>query len=351
MQFHQLKIIAIEKASSQANTITLEVPEEIRSLFKYNAGQHIAVRLRISGREIIRHYSLHHQCNLDGIVQVTVKILENGQASVFLNTQIKAGGYLEISEPSGNFFSQVKPDDYKSIYCFAAGSGITPIFSIIQNIVQLAPECKIHLLYGSTNEENIIFKQKLVRLQEQFSDRLTIEYILSKSGFWTQWNGLKGRINQKNIIDFLYKHPPCAQTTEYYICGPEEMILSAKSVLQELGVQPDQIHFEFFAKTNEAPETEHNQTQDCQVLATLFNTRHEIALQKGQSILEAMKKNGTPPGFSCESGICGSCKARLIKGTVSMLHNYALSKEQIKKGEILCCQSKPTSNKIEIVID
>lgn len=353
-QFHPLKIIALSKPIKAATTITFEVPEELYDSFSYYPGQHLVIKFRINGEEARRSYSLNSSPYFDNSLQVTVKKIKDGLVSNYVNDKLEVGTVLDVMLPQGRFYADVQKDDYKSYFLFAAGSGITPIFSILKSILHASPKSKVCLLYGNTNQDTIIFREELAALEDKFPERLKVIHTLSNAKVWMsweQWKGRKGRIDTESIEWFITENPPIAQSTEYYICGPGKMNTSVKQTLMELGIPKDLIHIEQFGGVVEEGLKEIDAVDQARLTTKLNGQKINVTIPKGKTILAVLKESNSKPPYSCESGICGTCVAKLKKGTAEMKSCMALEDKEIEQGLILTCQALPTSENIEIVFE
>ena len=217
-QFHKLKVLAVENPIKEATTITFDVPSDLYESFNYYPGQHLIIKFIVNGEEARRSYSLNSCPFKEEALQVTVKRVKEGLVSNYVGDHLKAGEELEVMIPQGRFYADVKEDAYKTYFLFAAGSGITPIISILKSVLIASPNSMANLLYGNTNQDSIIFKTELDDLQNQFPNRLQIVHTLSKPKVWSswdQWKGRKGRIDAKAVEWFITNHPPIAQSVSY----------------------------------------------------------------------------------------------------------------------------------------
>jgi ring-1,2-phenylacetyl-CoA epoxidase subunit PaaE len=264
---------------------------------------------------------------------------------------LKVGDEIEIMPPQGRFYADVKTDDYKTFYLFAAGSGITPIISILKSVLYSTTHSLVRLFYGNANQDTIIFKEELERLELEFTNRLKIVHTLSSPKVWSvwkQWSGRKGRIDSKAVEWFIKNYPPVAQSTEYYICGPGAMNMSIRNTLMRLDVPKTLIHIEQFAGSLDNADLDIDAVENATLDISLNGQKHELTIPKGQTILETLKSAKVSVPYSCEGGICGTCIAKVTKGKTAMKSCMALEEKEITKGWILTCQALPLTEKIEI---
>lgn len=351
-QFHKLKVVAIDYPIEEATTITLEVPENLYESFNYFPGQHLVIKLTVDGQEARRSYSLNSNPFKAENLQITVKRVKGGLVSNYVGDKLQVGDELEVMEPQGRFYADVKEDAYKTYFLFAAGSGITPIISILKAVLLAAPDSMVNLFYGNKHQESIIFKEELDRLLEKYPERLQIAYTLSEPKVWTtweQWKGRKGRIDTKAVEWFITNYPPVAQNTMYYICGPGAMNTSVRDALIGLQIPKELIHIEQFAGEVAMPSTSIEASDNAQLTATLNGKKHQTRIPKGKTILQALQTLNIDPPYSCESGVCATCVAKVVKGKAAMKTCMALEDEEVANGMILTCQALPITENIEIV--
>lgn len=353
-QFHKLKILAIENPIKEATTITFDLPSHLYKSFNYYPGQHLIIKFFVNGEEARRSYSLNSCPFKEEALQVTVKRVKGGLVSNYVGDHLKVGDELEVMIPQGRFYADIKEDAYKTYFLFAAGSGITPIISILKSVLLASPNSAVNLFYGNANQDTIIFKKELDELQERYSERLQIVHTLSKPKVWSsweQWKGRKGRIDAGAVEWFITNHPPIAQSTEYYVCGPGAMNVGVRNTLIGLGIPKGLINIEQFGGNVEALNTDIEAVENAQLTANLNGQTHQLTIPKGKTILQVLKEANANPPYSCESGVCATCVAQLTKGEAEMKACMALDEKEIVKGMILTCQAVPTSELIEIKFD
>ncbi|MEM8906437.1 MAG: ferredoxin--NADP reductase [Bacteroidota bacterium] len=349
--FHRLKILAIDYPIKEATTLTFDVPAPLREVFHYYPGQHLIIKFMIDGKEVRRSYSINSCPFREEALQVTVKRVKGGLVSNFVGDHLKVGEELEVMSPQGRFYVEVQKTAYKTYFLFAAGSGITPIFSILKSVLVASPYSVVRLFYGNTNQDTILFKSALEEWQAQYPQRLQMVHTLSQPKVWTtweQWKGRKGRIDAAAVEWWIRHYPPIAQSTEYYICGPGAMNVEVRNTLLDLGVPKDLIYIEQFGGAIEALNTDIKAIEQAQLSAVLNGQLHELTIPGGQTILQALKEVGANPPYSCESGVCATCVARITKGKAEMKACMALEEEEIAGGLILTCQAVPITKAIAI---
>jgi len=350
-QFHKLKVLAIEHPIKEATTITFDVPSNLYESFNYYPGQHLIIKFIVNGEEARRSYSLNSCPFKEEALQVTVKRVKGGLVSNFVGDHLKVEDELEVMIPQGRFFADIKEDAYKTYFLFAAGSGITPIISILKSVLIASPNSAVNLFYGNANQSTIIFKNKLDELMKQYPERLQIVHTLSNPNVWStweQWKGRKGRIDAEAVEWFITNHPPIAQSTEYYICGPGAMNVGVRNTLISLGIPKELVHIEQFGGKVEELNTKIEVVDNAQLSVTLNGQKHQLTIPKGKTILQVLKDADVNPPYSCESGVCATCVAKVTKGKAEMKACMALEDDEIAKGMVLTCQALPVTEEIEI---
>ncbi|MBK8554742.1 MAG: ferredoxin--NADP reductase [Lewinellaceae bacterium] len=367
MEFYSLKIKNITPETSDTATLEFDIPAELAEIFKYKQGQYVTIRAQINGQEIRRSYSMSSS-PLENRLAVTVKKVSGGKMSGFLHDQTKVGDVLDLAHPEGRFTSKLDPEKRHTYYLFGAGSGITPLMSILRTILEAEPMSTISLLYGSRNEESIIFKEALEQLTAQYAGQLHVEHILSQprkeggGGLFgmfkkstTNWLGKMGRVELRAVKTFLEEHPPHGPLHDciYFICGPDNMAENVQSALLGEGIPAAQIHVEHFANSHHVPGDIAAAASGTgpKLIAHLKGERIEIDIPAGATILDALVKEKYDAPYSCTSGACATCMGKVIQGEVKMDVCYALDDDEIKAGYCLTCQSRPVSDLVEISYD
>ncbi|MDP4683173.1 MAG: 2Fe-2S iron-sulfur cluster-binding protein [Crocinitomicaceae bacterium] len=338
--FFSIEIASVEKLTADTVQVTLAVPTELSSTFKFIPGQYINVSVELNGKEERRSYSI---CSgEDEALSFAVKAIENGKVSVFFNTVAKEGTKLFVSKPEGNF----KLDQaHKNVVAIAAGSGITPMLSIAKALRK--SNGKMRLFYGNRMQNSIIFHKQLAELEN-----VNASYFLTgeqADGF------LQGRISKETFSEQIKADLDILKADAFFICGPEQMIMDVSETLKFFGVAESKIHFELFTTPvlmqSETVVTS-NFDGDSKVKIILDSEVSEFKLNaKGKTVLEALEAEGLDAPFSCRGGVCCSCRAKILKGTATMKMNYTLTDEDIKKGYILTCQAHPSSEELIVSFD
>jgi ring-1,2-phenylacetyl-CoA epoxidase subunit PaaE len=354
-KFHTLKVRDVRKETEDTVSIAFEVPQELTDDYSFLSGQYLTLRATIDGEDIRRSYSL---CSapFEGEWRVAVKQVENGKFSTYANKQVKVGQDLEVMTPTGSF--TLKPDQSlsRSIVLFAAGSGITPVLSIAKTVLNDEPTSDVTLFYGNKGFNSIIFREEIEGLKNKYMDRIRVVHVLSRESLGNKIQ--KGRIDKQKGLELYDAFLKGTQPDAVYICGPEEMILGVKDAMLEKGLKEDQVHFELFttpgggSKKSEATIVDDSAEIAAKVTVIIDGDEMEINLSsKGQTILDAAQAAGADLPFACKGGVCCTCKAKVMEGSVKMDVNYALEKDEVEAGFVLTCQSHPTSEVVVVSFD
>ena len=355
IHFHPLLIKEIKKETADCVSVTFAIPEELKKKFAYKQGQSLTMRATINGEEVRRTYSI---CSspLDNEWKVAIKKVDDGLFSGFANEQLKSGDRLEVMEPVGNFYSELNPAQIKNYIAFAAGSGITPVISLIKTTLATEPQSNFTLVYSNKSRGSIIFFEELEGIKNKYMKRFTLIHLLSREKTDALINF--GRITAEKLND-LSKLIDYTDTDEFFICGPEEMIFGVKDFLEQKGIDKKKIHFELFTTpglkqtVNKRPQaiadTGHKSKITVKVDGRSFD--FDLPLSSDTSILDAALKQGADLPYACKGGMCCTCKAKLLEGEVMMDVHWGLDEEEVEKGYILTCQSHPKTEKVVVDFD
>jgi ring-1,2-phenylacetyl-CoA epoxidase subunit PaaE len=345
--FLKLIIKEVKRETKDAVSILFNVPEELKSNYTFVAGQYINLKLTLDNQEIRRAYSI---CSApeSGELRIAVKAVKNGAFSQFANSKLKAGDVLEVGKPEGKFIFEPQADRQKNYAAFVAGSGITPVLSILKSVLKSEPQSSFVLVYGNKSPEETIFYQELHDLQLQYVGRLFVHYIYSQA---KAENGLFGRI-EKSTVNFVLnnKHKEL-QFDKFYLCGPEEMINTVSGVLTAHNIKESAIKFELFSTSSKEHKIEKSLEGHSKITVMVDDEETTFEMSQKQTILEASLKQGIDAPYSCQGGICSSCLCRVTQGTAEMTKNSILTDKEIAEGLILSCQAHPTSETIYVDFD
>lgn len=361
--FYSIQVADKVQETPDAVTIYFNIPEENKGSFVYKAGQYLTLKLMISGKEERRSYSL---CTMPESDKwgVTVKKVKGGVVSPYLCENVAVGDTIDVMPPDGKFVIEPNPESRKTYYFFGAGSGITPLMSQINSILEKEPMSTVHLYYGNRNAESIIFKEELDVLQTKYSEQLTVDHILSKPGksgglrglfkkkqAAPMWTGETGRIDGLRVRSFLDKYPKRNDECLYLICGPGDMIEAVKNALQSGGIADDHIRTEYFTPSGALGEKAIvGAAGKSAAIVTLRGEEIELDVED-KTILETLQDAGYDPPYSCTSGACASCMAKVTEGSADMEMCFALDENEIAEGYVLTCQAHPTSENIKLTYD
>lgn len=355
IHFHPLKIKGVFKETDQCVSVEFEIPERLRETFQFKQGQSLTMRTMINNEEVRRTYSL---CSspLDNKWKVAIKKVDGGSFSFFANEHLKPGDVLEVMEPVGKFYTELNPANKKNYLAFAAGSGITPVISIIKTTLRIEPQSSFTLVYGNRSRSSIIFFEELEGLKNQYIDRFSLINIFSRERTETALNF--GRIDNSKLNE-LSRLIDFSSVDETFLCGPEEMIFCVKDFLTQKGVNEKNIHFELFTSStpkkskvkSEKSKTGPGPQSSITVKVDGRSFDFDLSLNSDTTILDAALKQGADLPFACKGGMCCTCKAKLIEGEVEMDVHWGLEHEEIEKGFILTCQSHPKTEKVVVDFD
>ena len=348
-QFHTLNIKDITRQTDQCVSITFDVPDHLKEDYKFKAGQYITLKTDIEGKEVRRDYSLCTSPS-SGNLTVAVKEVENGTFSKYANQVLKVGDTLDVAQPQGRFTFTPDTSKTRTIAAFAAGSGITPVLSILKTVLEEEPNSKFVLVYGNKTLKDTIFLNDLLDIQNKYSDRLTIQFLYSQS---QEKDALFGRI-EKSTVNFIVKNKyKDVNIDAFYICGPEGMINTVKDVLAENNIEDNKVFFELFTTTSSVSVEDLEEVTDGTTSITVIVDDEEktFTMSQQQSVLEAALEQDLDAPYSCQGGICSSCLARVKEGKATMRQNNILTDNEVAEGLILTCQAHPVSAKIIVDYD
>ena len=358
-KFHSLRIQDVVRETPDCVTLAIEVPPSLHESFEFRAGQYLTFRAMIDGQDVRRSYSICSSPS-EHVWRVAIKAVPGGLFSNYANQTLKAGDLLEVMPPMGSFTIKADSAAPHHYVAFASGSGITPILSMIKDVLEREADSSFTLFYGNKNVTSVIFKEELEGLKNTYLNRFSIFYIFSRE---TQEIDLfNGRLDGAKCAVFSKYFFDAEETDGYFLCGPEEMIVSVSEQLKALGVDKGKIHFELFTTPGAAmksaiastPPVESSVNKDFESLITvvLDGVNIEFPLKTGgASILDAALKQGADLPFACKGGVCCTCKAKVQSGEVVMDVNYGLEPDEVENGFILTCQAHPVSAAVVVDFD
>ena len=353
--FYPVRVKNIEKTTAECTLITFDIEEELQSRFAYTQGQYLTLRAHIGEEEVRRSYSL---CSspMDGEWKVAVKHIAGGKFSTFANETLQSGDTLEVLPPNGRFFTKIEPDQEKHYVAFAAGSGITPILSIIKTHLLAEPESHFSLFYTNRTVQSIILKEEIESLKNQFLNRFEVFYFLTQED--RNIPLFNGRITEEKLEVIFDKLVAFEQIDDFFICGPEEMIFMIRDYLLAKEVSSKKIHFELFTsggtkrKPQLAQSGQHLNGSSSAITIKEGDKSFNFSIPKGSdTILDAALKKSADLPFACKGGVCCTCRAKLVEGDVEMQVHYGLEEDELEAGYILTCQAIPISEKVVVDFD
>lgn len=357
LSFHALKVLAVERTAEDAACVTVEVPPALRNEFAFHAGQYVTVRRKIGEREERRTYSIVTAPGGD-VLKLGIRLQTGGLMSGELGTRLRPGDSLDVGTPMGRFRTAISAEREHAYVAFAAGSGITPILSLATDILAREPRSRVTLIYANRTISRTMFLEETLALKNRYMDRFSVHFVMSREPQQTEW--LNGRINAAKVRELAQHMAEIASADEYLICGPGDMVDEVRHALKELNGS-GAVRFERFAAgtPRSAPVMIRNSDAAAaprEVLATITvvmdGRRRSFPMAPGDvSVLDAAERAGLELPFSCRSGICATCRARVTEGAAVMTHNIALEPWETEAGFVLCCQARPTTATLEISYD
>ena len=355
VHFHKLKVKEVRTETSDCVSIAFTVPEDLQSEFLFEQGQNITIKKEIDGEEIRRSYSI---CSapFENELRVAVKKVDGGKFSTYANSLLKVGDTLDVLPPTGKFNTKLITHNSKQYLAFAAGSGITPVISIIKTTLQTEPASQFTLVFGNRGRHSIIFFEELEALKNRHLNRFNFINILSREKTDAPINF--GRIDTNKLTE-LNKLIDYKNTNEFFICGPEEMIFCVKNFLEQINIDKKKIHFELFTTPGQKQPSVVNRQSSVEdkgpkskITVKLDGRSFDFDLGfDSENILDAALKQGADLPFACKGGVCCTCKAKLLEGEVEMDVNWGLEQEEVEQGYILTCQSHPVTEKVVVDFD
>ena len=366
MAFNRLKVSQKVQETADSCSFLFVVPESLKEQYNYKAGQYLTIKLDVKGEEARRAYSIFTPPHNDQF-GFTVKRVGGGLVSNHLIDSIDVGAEIEVMVPEGKFVVEPKHQEKRDHYFFAGGSGITPVMSMVEAVLEEEPMSTCYLLYASRNEDAIIFKKKLDDLVLRYEDQLYVNHILSQphqqkaSGLkglfgkkaQPMWRGLKGRVNADLLLRYMQDHPSKTGKDVYYLCGPSGMIETVERALLNQGAEKVQIKREYFTAADEVATATTSETSatSCAATVTLNGETFSLDISPTKTVLDAIIDLGKDPPYSCTSGACSTCVAKVTEGKVEMDSCFALDDEEVEDGYVLTCQARCHSAKLVLDYD
>lgn len=355
--FHPLRVRAVQPDTEEAVIVSFEVPPELQSVFGFTQGQYLTLRKEIDGQDLRRSYSICAGVD-DGELRVGVRKVRGGVFSQWINEHLRPGDVVNVMAPQGRFFVPIESGARRHHLGIAGGSGITPVLSIMKTVLAREPASRFTLIYGNRSLRSTMFKEELEDLKDRYLTRLVLHHMFSDEHTDAAIN--MGLMDRAKIGEFLRTLVPAATVDHAFVCGPFQMNDEAEAALLEAGVSGERIHIERFGVPQQAAgavgavvhEPKPGDAERSRIVIVRDGLRREIGFARGQpSILDAASAAGLEVPFSCTSGVCGTCRAKVLEGDVRMERNFALSKQEVAGGFVLTCQSHPMTERVVLSFD
>jgi ring-1,2-phenylacetyl-CoA epoxidase subunit PaaE len=354
-KFHSLTIKEVRPETRDAVSIAFDIPTDLADSFRFTQGQHLVMRTQLDGEEVRRSYSICTGVN-DGELRVTIKRVAGGRFSAYANESLKAGQSLEVMPPSGHFFVELDAARHGNYLAVAAGSGITPILSIIKTTLEAEPHSRVTLLYGNRSSGSALFREQLEDLKNRYLQRLNLIFVFSREQ--QDVDLYNGRIDADKCGQLFSRWIDVKALDAAFICGPQAMTETVRDQLKANGMPAERIHFELFAAAGSAQKREAREAAreiDSAVSqVTVISDGRELSFElprNSQSVLDAGNAQGLELPYSCKAGVCSTCKCKVIEGEVEMDSNFALEDYEVAAGYVLSCQTFPISEKVVLDFD
>lgn len=353
-RFYPLKVDRVDRETRDAVAITFMVPPDLADTFRFSPGQHLTLRTQIDGAEVRRSYSICAPAH-EGRLRIAIKRNPNGLFSNWANERLRAGETLDVLPPLGHFHVPFAPEQSRHYVAFAAGSGITPVLSIVASTLAAEPHSRFTLIYGNRASASVMFREELAALKDLHLDRFNLVHVLSREAQDVPL--FHGRIDDTKVRELAKHWIPLDDVDAVFVCGPETMMEAVTSALRGLGFPESKIRVERFATSvpkhvhalHKTPAPGHS---ECTVSAILDGVTRTFTLDKTkESVLEAGLRAGVELPYSCKSGVCSTCRAKLVSGEVDMDANFALEDYEVARGFVLTCQSYPVTDAITLDYD
>ena len=360
LRFHDLTVKRVSPEAAGAVAITLAIPDEAKDSFAFEPGQFLTLRATVNGQDVRRSYSIsspRSRLAARGELEIGIRPVENGLFSNWAAQSIKAGDTIQVMPPDGRFVVKKKRAIHR--VGFAAGSGITPILSIAASTLEEQPESKFTLVYGNRRMSTVMFNEALQDLKDRYRDRLTLIHVLSRQA--QEVDLLQGRIDGDKVREIIQALLPAASMDEVFICGPDAMISATEDALLQAGVPADRIRTERFTVglpaganpvgTGTSAAVAAQAEKDISLTVVLDGKEHELAIGPDEHVLDAALNAGLDLPFSCKAGVCCTCRAKVLDGTVVMDKNFTLEAPEVAQGFVLSCQARATSKRLLVSFD
>jgi len=351
-RFHRLHIEEVKRETADAISLTFAIPAELKADYAFSPGQYLTLRSLVDGEDIRRSYSICSGPD-DGELRIAIKRVDGGSFSDWATKKLKAGDEIDVMTPTGRFGIALSPGEARILVGFAAGSGITPILSIIRSALSREPKSRFFLFYGNRSTSDMLFGEELADLKDRFLDRFSVFHVLSQEVQDIEL--LNGRLDAEKVRILLSRLVPMASIDHAFICGPSGMSETIEALLRDGGISPDRIHVERFVSAfggkPKAPVALAATASHKTAVLIVDGQRKEVPVAEGEAVLDAALRAGVDLPYACKGGMCCTCRAKLIEGQAEMDANYSLEPWEMKAGFILTCQAHPVSERVTIDYD
>ncbi len=344
-EFHALTVASVEPLTPNAVALTFAIPDSLREAYAFKAGQYITIKYKQNGKELRRAYSISCAPS-SGRLTVGIKKMPNGTFSVHANENLRAGDVLEVVPPEGRFVYEGKGPH--TVAAFAAGSGITPIMSIAQTVLEAHPQNSFVLVFGNQSPEETMYAKDLRDLQDKYTDRFFVQHVHSRV---QGEDALYGHI-EKSTVNFILKNKFKGTSFDsFYLCGPEELVQLVSGTLKENEIAEEKIHIELFTSEDTEDSMAEELEGKTRVTVVLDDEEHSLIMDKKQLVLDAVLNHKIDAPYSCQGGVCSSCIARIVEGKAEMVKNQILTDGEVAEGLILTCQAHPLTPTLKVDYD
>lgn len=354
-QFHSLAVAQVKHETRDAIAVTFDVPPQLKETFAYRQGQHLTLRATIGGEEVRRSYSICAAVQ-DARLRVAIKRVPGGVFSGWAMDALKPGAVLDVMPPEGRFNLPLDPDSRRHYLAFAAGSGITPILSIVKTTLMAEPHSRFTVLYGNRASSSVIFRDELAELKDQYMERLNLVYVMSREQQDIEL--FNGRITEGKCRQLFQRWLRVEDVDYAFVCGPEDMMHGVSNALQEAGMPKERIRIELFAAAAaQAPRQPRRQdaaadSHQTEVTVIMDGNHASFTMDRDkESLLDAGLRAGIDMRYSCKGGVCSTCRCKVLEGSVDMDVNYALEDYEVARGFVLSCQSFPATDRVVVDFD
>lgn len=351
-KFHSLTIKDVRPETRDSVRMSFDVPEELQDEYTFVPGQHLPFEIQVDGKKLRRTYSI---CSAQGQpLEIGIRVQPGGQFSEYAAEQLGAGDSIQAMPPSGQFRVELDPNNEKDYVGFAAGSGITPILSMIKSILATEPKSRFILFYGNRTQATTMFIEDLYELKNQYMERLQLNFVFSREE--QEFDPMAGRLDGAKVRE-LYKHFGAGlRATDCFVCGPDTMIQDVTEALIDLGMRKEHVHFERFGvprkKTGDKPVVQAKAADHAEVTVIIDGHKKVFAMERDDAnIVDAAADHGIELPYSCKGGVCATCRCHVRDGAVTMDANFGLEPWEVEKGFVLACQSHPVSEKVTLDYD